>query len=35
MNLNVSGHQFEVTPTIRSYVSSKLGRVTRHFDHVI
>jgi putative sigma-54 modulation protein len=35
MNINVSGHQLEVTPAIRSYVSTKLGRVTRHFDHVI
>jgi len=35
MNLNVSGHQFDITPAIRSYVNSKLERVTRHFDHVI
>jgi ribosome hibernation promoting factor len=35
MNLNVSGHHVEVTPAIRSYVRSKLERVTRHFDHVI
>ena len=35
MNLNVSGHHLDVTPAIRSYVSDKLGRVIRHFDHVI
>jgi putative sigma-54 modulation protein len=35
MNLNVSGHHLEVTPAIRTYVQSKLERVTRHFDHVI
>ena len=35
MNLNVSGHHVEVTPAIRSYVRTKLERVTRHFDHVI
>jgi len=35
MNLNVSGHHLEVTPAIRSYVQTKLERVTRHFDHVI
>ena len=35
MNLNVSGHHLEVTPAIRTYVSAKLERVTRHFDHVI
>lgn len=35
MNLNVSGHQLEVTPAIRKYVNSKLARVKRHFDHLI
>jgi putative sigma-54 modulation protein len=35
MNLNVSGHHVDVTPAIRTYVRSKLERVTRHFDHVI
>ena len=35
MNLSVSGHHLEVTPALRSYVETKLGRVTRHFDHVI
>ena len=35
MNLNVSGHHLEVTPAIRSYVESKIARITRHFDHVI
>ena len=35
MNLNVSGHHLEVTPAIRGYVSAKLERIKRHFDHVI
>jgi putative sigma-54 modulation protein len=35
MNLSVSGHHLEVTPALRSYVHSKLGRVRRHFDQVI
>jgi putative sigma-54 modulation protein len=35
MNLNVSGHHLDVTPAIRSYVQTKLDRVSRHFDHVI
>jgi putative sigma-54 modulation protein len=35
MNLNVSGHHLEVTSAIRTYVHSKLERVSRHFDHVI
>jgi len=35
MNLKISGHHLEVTPAIRDYVSDKLDRVKRHFDHVI
>ena len=35
MNLHVSGHHIEVTPAMRDYVVSKLGRIARHFDHVI
>ncbi|NTV09601.1 MAG: ribosome-associated translation inhibitor RaiA [Zoogloea sp.] len=34
MNLTITGHHVEVTPAIREYVSSKLDRVIRHFDHV-
>lgn len=35
MNLQVTGHQMDVSPALREYVQSKLMRVTRHFDHVI
>ena len=35
MNLQVSGHHLEITPALRDYVTEKLERVTRHFDHVI
>jgi len=35
MNLNVTGHHLEITPAIRDYLSTKLDRITRHFDHVI
>jgi len=35
MKLNISGHHLEVTPAIRDYVASKIGRITRHFDNVI
>lgn len=35
MNFNVTGHHVAVTPAIRGYVEQKLGRVLRHFDHVI
>jgi putative sigma-54 modulation protein len=35
MNLHLTGHHLEMTPAIRDYVSSKLGRITHHFDHLI
>ena len=35
MNLQLTGHQLDITPAIRGYVTSKLERITRHFDHVI
>lgn len=35
MNLYLSAHHLEITPAIRDYVTGKLGRITRHFDHVI
>jgi len=35
MNLQLTGHHVDITPAIRAYVTSKLERVTRHFDHVI
>jgi putative sigma-54 modulation protein len=35
MNLQLTGHQLDITPSIRAYVTSKLERITRHFDHVI
>jgi putative sigma-54 modulation protein len=35
MNLNITGHHVEVTPSMREYVTTKLDRITRHFDNVI
>ena len=35
MNLTISGHHMEVTPALRGYVTSKLDRVTRHFDQMV
>jgi putative sigma-54 modulation protein len=35
MNLTITGHHLEVTPALREYVQTKLGRVTRHFDQVV
>lgn len=34
MQINLSGHHIDVTPALKDYVSSKLKRLERHFDHV-
>lgn len=34
MQLNITGHHVEVTSALRDYVTGKLERVERHFDHV-
>jgi len=35
MNLHLTGRHVEITAAIRDYVTSKLVRINRHFDHVI
>ena len=35
MNLTISGHHLEVTPALRNYVTTKLDRITRHYDQVL
>ncbi len=35
MNLTISGHHLEITPALRSYVTTKLDRIIRHFDQVV
>ncbi|MDZ4141599.1 MAG: ribosome-associated translation inhibitor RaiA [Methylotenera sp.] len=35
MNLQLTGLHLEVTPALREYVTSKLERISNHFDHVI
>jgi putative sigma-54 modulation protein len=35
MNLNISGHHVDLTPPLRDYVTTKLKRLERHFDHLI
>jgi putative sigma-54 modulation protein len=35
MNLHLTGHHVEITPAIREYVTQKIARIKRHFDHVI
>ena len=34
MKINVSGQQIEITDPLRDYVSEKIGRIQKHFDHV-
>ncbi|WP_405232135.1 ribosome hibernation-promoting factor, HPF/YfiA family [Lentisalinibacter salinarum] len=34
MQLDVTGHHVDVTPALKDYVQTKLGRIERHFDHV-
>lgn len=34
MNISLSGHHVEITPALRTYITSKLDRVQRHFDQV-
>jgi len=34
MQLNLTGHHVDITDALRSYVSEKLERLERHFDHV-
>lgn len=34
MNINIAGHHVEITAAIHDYVTAKLDRVIRHFDHV-
>ena len=35
MQITITGHHIEVTPALRAYVTEKLQRISRHFDHVI
>ena len=34
MQLTISGQHIDITPPLRSYVATKIGRIERHFDHV-
>ena len=35
MNLTITGRHLEVTPAMREYVTTKLQRITRHFDQLV
>lgn len=34
MQINLSGHHVEVTPSLREYVNTKLEKLERHFENV-
>jgi len=35
MNLTIHGNHIDVSPALREHVTTKLGRIERHFDQVI
>lgn len=35
MQIEISGHNVEVTQALRAYISEKSERLTRHFDNLI
>ena len=34
MQITISGHHLDVTDPIREYVTSKLSKLERHYDHI-
>ena len=34
MQLNLTGHHIDITSALRDYVTGKLEKIERHFDHV-
>lgn len=34
MQINLSGHHVDISSALREYVTSKLSKLERHFDHV-
>lgn len=34
MQINITGHHIDVTDALRTYVTEKLEKLERHFDHV-
>lgn len=35
MQVQVTGHHIEVTPPLRAYITEKLDKITRHFEHAV
>lgn len=34
MQINITGHQLDLTDSLKSYVNEKLSKLERHFDHI-
>ncbi|MDG6773584.1 ribosome-associated translation inhibitor RaiA [Thiomicrorhabdus sp. ZW0627] len=34
MQINITGHHMDLTDALRDYVTEKVGKLERHFDHV-
>ncbi len=34
MQINITGHQLEVTPALRAFTEEKFDKLERHFDHI-
>lgn len=34
MQINLTGHHVDISPALRDYVTARLGKLERHFDHV-
>lgn len=34
MQINITGHHVEITDALKNYVTEKMQKLTRHFDHV-
>jgi putative sigma-54 modulation protein len=34
MQINITGHRFDVTPALRTFTEEKFDRLERHFDHI-
>ena len=35
MQLNITGHHVEITPSLRDFTNKKFARLVRHFDRII
>lgn len=34
MQINITGHHVDITPALHDYVTSKMSKIERHFDHI-